>query len=119
MIEAVYHRKHHRLTLKGHAHSGEPGHDLVCASASILAYTLASAVMGMSETKHIRDPKVILNEGSAEIGCCPLTGYKATVQLVFDSICAGYQLLAHDFPENISFKIVGAGIETLQSDLIT
>ena len=44
MILVTYYRSYNRLTVEGHAHSGEPGKDLVCASASILAYTLAANV---------------------------------------------------------------------------
>ena len=42
MIKVVYHRDHNKVEVTGHAHSGEAGHDLVCASASILVYTIAS-----------------------------------------------------------------------------
>ena len=37
MIHATYYRKYNRLTVTGHAGSAEHGHDLVCASASMLA----------------------------------------------------------------------------------
>ena len=33
MIHAVYYKKYHRVTVKGHAHSAEKGRDLVCAAA--------------------------------------------------------------------------------------
>ena len=42
MIDVTYDRKRLILKVKGHAHSGEAGHDLVCAAASILVYTLAA-----------------------------------------------------------------------------
>ena len=35
MITVVYHRDRNRVSVEGHAQSGEVGHDLVCASASI------------------------------------------------------------------------------------
>ena len=44
MIQAVYDRNENKIAIKGHAYSGEPGHDLICASASMLVYTLAAAV---------------------------------------------------------------------------
>ena len=40
MINAVFERDNYRLTVKGHANSGESGHDLVCAAVSILTDTL-------------------------------------------------------------------------------
>ena len=44
MIEIVYYKNHNRLTITGHAQSGEPGKDLVCAGVTTLVYTLASNV---------------------------------------------------------------------------
>jgi len=41
MIKAVYDRKENKITVEGHAYSGEPGHDLICAAASVLIYTIA------------------------------------------------------------------------------
>lgn len=107
MIEVKYHRKYHRVTIKGHAGSGEPGHDLVCASASILAYTLASSVMNAEIEKLVRDAVINLEEGNAEISCKPVNRMKAIHTLVFDSICAGFDILAQKYPNNISYDVLG------------
>lgn len=106
MIQVIYHRKFHRLTMEGHARSAEPGHDLVCASASILAYTLAYNVLGLEESGKIRRaPVVKLEEGSAEICVTPKSGFQSVVTLIFDSICTGFALLAHDYPDYISYEV--------------
>ncbi len=47
MIKVIYYREYNRLTVEGHAGSGPEGHDLVCASASALALTLAGNVAHM------------------------------------------------------------------------
>lgn len=108
MITVVYHRKFHLLTMKGHARSAEHGHDLVCASASILAYTLANAVANMAMNKEqIRAHKIELNEGKAEISCTAAYKYDAPITLVYDSICAGFELLASEHPDNISYELRG------------
>lgn len=107
MIEVVYHRKYHRLTAKGHALSGEAGHDLVCASVTILAGTLKANVDNMAEVKQVRDAKTELKAGYAEIACKPIPRFEAPVTLAFDSICAGFELLAYTYPENISYEIRG------------
>ena len=107
MIEATYHRQFNRLTIEGHAYSGDPGHDLVCASASILAFTLADRVGAMAAAQQVKEPIRELAPGKAEISCKPNTRYKATVTLIFDSICAGFELLAHNYPENIHYEILG------------
>ena len=105
MIQAIYYRNYNRLTVTGHANSAEPGHDLVCASASMLAYTLAANVANMADAGQVRQPIIENNEGNAEISCNPKHNLKNTVTLVFDSICVGFELLAHDYPEYISYEI--------------
>ena len=105
MIQAIYYRNYNRLNVTGHAHSAEPGHDLVCASASMLAYTLAANVANMADAGHVRQPIIKNNEGDTEISCSPKHNLKNTVTLVFDSICVGFELLAHDYPEYISYEI--------------
>ena len=87
--------------------SGEAGHDLVCASVSILVYTLATFVWNMKDARQSYNPTVKYEKGDALISCEPPTRYKGAVTLVFDSICAGLELLAHDYPDNISYEIRG------------
>lgn len=105
MIQVVYHRNFHRLTITGHAGAAEPGYDLVCASASMLAYTLAANVANMADNGQVREPVMKMNEGDTEISCNPRHNLKASVTLVFDSVCVGFELLAHDYPQYISYKI--------------
>ena len=107
MIDVVYHRRYHRLTIEGHACSGEHGHDLVCASASILAYTLAASVANMFAAKQIREPFIELKEGSGQIACKAINRFEAPVTLIFDTLCAGYELLAREYPENITYEVRG------------
>ena len=106
MIQVVYHRNFHRLTITGHAGAAEPGYDLVCASASMLAYTLAANVANMADAGQVREPIIRNNEGDTEISCNPRHNLKASVTLVFDSVCVGFELLAHDYPEYVSYKIM-------------
>ena len=105
MIKVLYHRDLNRVSVEGHAQSGEVGHDLVCASATILVYTLATLVENMERAGQIRYPTIELNEGQALIVCKVPSKYKATVTFAFDAICAGFDLLAHDYPDNISYEI--------------
>lgn len=105
MIQVVYHRNFHRLSITGHAGAAEPGYDLVCASASMLAYTLAANVANMADNGQVREPVMKMNEGDTEISCNPRHNLKASVTLVFDSVCVGFELLAHDYPEYVSYKI--------------
>ena len=107
MIKVVYHRKYHRVTVKGHAYSGESGHDLICSACSILTYTLAANVSNMDDSGQVRNMTAILNLGDAEISCNPHSRLDSVVTVIFDSICAGFELLANDYPENIKYEIRG------------
>lgn len=107
MITVVYHRDLNRVSIEGHAYSGDKGHDLVCASASILAHTIASLVSNMEKAGQTRYPTIELSEGNALIQCNVASRYKPTITFAFDSICAGFELLARDYPDNISYEIRG------------
>ena len=105
MSQVVYYREYNRLTVTGHAGAAESGHDLVCASASILAYTLAANVANMADNGQVRQPIIKNNPGDTEISCNPRHNLKASVTLVFDSVCVGFDLLAHDYPDFVSYEI--------------
>lgn len=105
MIQATYYRRYNRLTVTGHAKSAEPGHDLVCCAASTLAYTLAANVANMADNGQVREPILKTREGDAEISCNPRHNLKNSVTLVFDSVCIGFELLANQYPEYISYEI--------------
>ena len=79
----------------------------MCASASILAYTLAASVANMSAEKQIREPVIRLDPGGAEISCKTIRRFEAPVTLIFDTICGGYELLARNYPENIHYEVRG------------
>ncbi len=105
MITITYYRNENRVIVNGHAQSGEVGHDLVCASVSILVYTLAAFVRNMEAARQTKCPTVKLGDGQAFIYCNAPKKYKTSVTLAFDTVCAGFELLAHDYPKNISFEI--------------
>ena len=106
MIQVIYYRNYNRVTIQGHAHSGEPGHDLVCAGASTLAYTLAANVGNMERNGLVREVVVRLEPGDAEISCRPRSS-KALVSRLFESVCVGFELLAMENPQYISYEIHG------------
>lgn len=107
MITVTYYRKDNRVIMDGHAESGPVGSDLVCASASILIQTLAAFVNNMVAAEQTKCPIVKLSDGHAFIDCNAPKRYKSLVMLAFDTVCAGFELLAHDYPDNISYEIRG------------
>ena len=107
MINVVYYRKYNRVTIEGHANSGDPGHDLVCAGVSALAYTLAANVGNLEANGIVRRPTVVLENGKAEIAAKAKPRHKATAALIFQSVCVGFEVLATNYPEYVSYEIHG------------
>ena len=91
------------LRVEGHAGHGDVGHDLVCASASILAYTIAQIVKAMDAHKDFAEPPVIkLESGDAEVLCRAKDDYIfAEIVQDFFVIKTGYELLAHNYPQYV------------------
>ena len=107
MIQVTYYRRYNRLTVQGHAHSGEPGHDLVCAGVSTLVYTLAANVSNLQANGHARNVSMKLEPGDAQISFTVRVGANAIVTRIFEAVCVGFEILARDYPEFISYEIHG------------
>ena len=105
MIQVVYYRDINRLSISGHAKSGEVGHDLVCAAASILSYTLAAYVNNLLAAGQVKYARTDLADGTGVVSCDVPKRYKSTVTHAMDAICGGFELLSHDYPDNISYEI--------------
>ena len=97
------------LHVKGHAGQNEPGHDIVCASASILAYTLAQNIKMSEERGHLKySPKIKLKEGDSIITCRAKDEDAYTEILhTFLVIQTGYVLLAHNYPQYVAVEMFG------------
>ena len=97
------------LKLKGHAKACEEGHDLVCSSASILAYTFAQIVSFMDKQGKLAvTPKVKLKEGDTVIKCEAKddSSYAEALHSLY-VVQVGYSLLAHNYPQNVELKVFG------------
>lgn len=105
MIKAVYYRSENKLTVEGHAHSGDHGQDLICSAASMLTYTLASFVKNSHKARQTKKPVLKLEPGDAVVSCKARPRFKLAITLVFDAICAGFELLARNYPGHVSYEI--------------
>ena len=81
------------LRLEGHAGYAVIGEDTVCASASILAYTLASIVDSFDEI----ESSISLTSGDATIECENNT----CTRNAFAYTKVGYALLAQNYPQYV------------------
>ena len=107
MIRIIYYRDKHAVCIRGHAGSGEAGHDLVCAAVSILAYTIASFVRRMEEFGAATDSTAVLCSGKAKIACTPTKEMSGEVTRVMDAICEGFAILAGGYSANVTYERVG------------
>lgn len=108
MITIAFNRDKLSVTVKGHANSGEVGHDLVCSAVSILAYTLAADVERMGTSFDGEpDPYIVrLDSGNAEITCTEAMPNRLLCQFLFESVCVGYEMLSRQYPKFVSYSIV-------------
>ncbi len=94
------------LSMYGHAGGGEYGHDLICAAATTLAYTLAQVVTNMDERGELKEAPVIhIAQGEALINFRPREPERGRITM--DVLQAGLGCLAHNYPQNISIYFIG------------
>ena len=62
-------------------------------------------VSSLQENGHVANSLINLESGNGTVGCEPLEQFKGAITLIFDSICAGYEILAANYPANISYTI--------------
>ena len=96
-------RRECALKVKGHAGQAEVGQDIVCASASILAYTVVQIVKAMDSHKDLEEtPTVNLESGDAIVLCRAKDDYLYSEVLhTFFVVQTGYALLAHNYPQYV------------------
>ena len=93
------------LKVEGHANHDEKGKDIVCASVSVLVYTLAQYVKWMFERHELkRSPLIELEEGDSRIVAKPKTDYMAEGLHAFFVASVGFDLLARNYPDYITFN---------------
>ena len=97
------------LLVKGHAGQAEIGNDIVCASASILTYTLAQIVLFADEDGELAEtPTVDLKSGDATISFRSKNDeiFANMLPTIF-TISVGYRLLAQEHPQYVKLIIDG------------
>jgi uncharacterized protein YsxB (DUF464 family) len=100
------------LRVKGHAGQNTPGNDIICSSASILAYTVAQNIK-MAETRGMLKypPKLKMQSGDFIITCRAKDdeSYSEILHTYF-VVQTGYVLLAHNYPQYVAVEMFGEDI---------
>lgn len=98
------------VRLVGHAQAADIGHDVVCAAASILCYTAAQTALDLYGAGKLRKkPRVEVAQGDSTITLCPRRDAVAEAMTALHTIETGFALLAHHYPEYVSFTPFAAG----------
>lgn len=85
------------LTVRGHAGSGDPGHDLICAGVSALVLALREELLWLESRKALRFETLQLEPGLALVRCTPAPGREGQLEPVFDTVVRGLALLERLF----------------------
>ena len=109
MIIAKFYQKKRdgsiHMTLQGHAGAAPKGEDLVCASATMLAYTVAQAVQFMFEQGMLKKkPKISIKEGNAAVIAMPTEETYAEVLHTFWVAQCGVHVLARNYPQYVRLE---------------
>lgn len=107
MISVKYNAEEYRLSVEGHSGYAEPGKDIICSAASILAYTLAQNLMFAEEDGIVQELQADLEQGNAEISCRPTAGQEEEIRCIFSVVRTGFLLLSTNYPKFINFSEVG------------
>ena len=100
MTRVEYYRGEYRLRAEGHAGAGEKGRDLICAAESILMMALERQVAPRPELR----AQILKKPGAEEIRCRPERGCEGACRESFDTVYAGFALLAEEYPEHVSVR---------------
>lgn len=93
------------LKIKGHAGAAEKGNDIICASATTLAYTVAQAMEYMYAEGGLRKkPRIEFADGDATIVAKPKDDSYGEALHTFFVAQVGYSLLAHNYPQYVELK---------------
>ena len=93
------------MKVKGHANTAPKGEDLVCASATMLVYTVAQAVTFMHHQGYLTEkPRIAIREGKAVIAAEPREGGLAEVLHTFWVAQCGAHVLASNYPEAVELN---------------
>ena len=104
MIKAKFYEQDGKvgMILKGHAGSAPKGEDLICASATMLAYTVGQVAKVMEDNGRLQcKPRIKIRSGRAEVIVTPVDeAYQEAVHAFWVVKC-GIEVLAHNYPDRI------------------
>lgn len=84
------------LEMNGHADYADAGQDIVCAAASMLAYTLLERARELHAEVHAS-----IDGGRLSLRCGAVMANHPLLWAAFETVRAGFSLLARKYPEHV------------------
>lgn len=101
---------YYNIDIRGHAGSAEIGHDIICASVSIIAYTVAQVARDLDEQGKLnKHPTIVLDSGNACVTLMPKKEYYDDVKQLLYFAKTGLKLLQSNFPQYVELTTVCKG----------
>ena len=76
----------------------------MCCAASTLAYTAAQSALQLYEAGVLEQfPETEMNPGAAKVAAVATPEGLVRVEQMFHTVCAGFELLAQQYPAYIQF----------------
>lgn len=104
MINITFRPETLELEIEGHANHAEKGKDIVCSAVSCLFYTLGESLW-QSASMLYEEPIVKDEEGKGYICSRPKEEYEGNIARTYWTILIGLQMLAEQYPENVTFFV--------------
>ena len=102
MTHVHYEPGKYRLRINGHSGAARCGEDVVCASMTILGFTLLAAALERDEYNLLYD--IDEKTASMEFICSPEEGAKDACRYLFDIIATGCEIVAGNEPDFVTFE---------------
>ena len=104
MTESTYEPGALKISMEGHAGAGEYVKDTVCAALSILAQTLERR---LTDDAEMFLPAVEKEPGRMSIFCRAGEESEERCREIFDTVFAGFLLLAENYPQFVNTRVTG------------
>lgn len=106
MINIKFKPDTYTVDIDGHAETEAKGKDIVCAAISALFFALVESLCNSKEML-TEDMEYEQEDGNGHISCKPKPEYEANVSLIYWTILNGFNIIAENYPENVSLTVMG------------
>lgn len=118
-INAVKRGNEFKVSIRGHANPfkdkdgvEDKEYGLICASASILAWTISQNAIHLYDTKILKSKPIInMASGNTQIKIVAKKEFEDVTLTILSAIFTGFELLANSFPEQVEFTKFGKTIQ--------